>query len=106
MSDAQVGAVFAALGDDTRRNIWRAVVDDGPVTATALAGRVPITRQAVSRHLRVLDEAGLVTADRVGRETRYVARPGSVRDAADWLAAADAAWRDRLARLKSRAESR
>jgi DNA-binding transcriptional ArsR family regulator len=106
VSDARVGAVFAALGDDTRRRIWRAVVDDGPLTATALAGRVPITRQAVSKHLRVLDDAGLVSADRVGRETRYVARPGSLRDATDWLAAADAAWRDRLARLKGRAESR
>ena len=105
MSDAEVGAVFAALGDDTRRRIWRVVVDDGPVTATALAGRVPVTRQAVSKHLRVLDHAGLVTADRVGRETRYVARPGSLSGAAEWIAAADAAWSDRLARLKARAES-
>ena len=106
MSDARAGAVFAALGDDTRRRIWRAVVDDGPVTATTLATRVPITRQAVSKHLRVLGEAGLVSADRVGRETRYVARPGSLQDAADWIAAADAAWGDRLGRLKARAESR
>ena len=106
VNEPQVGAVFAALGDDTRRRIWRAVLDEGPLTATALAGRVPITRQAVSKHLQVLDRAGLVTAERVGRETRYVARSDPLRDAADWIAAADATWRDRLARLKARAESR
>ncbi len=104
MSDARAGAVFAALGDDTRRRIWRAVVEGGPVTATALAGQVPVTRQAVTKHLKVLDQAGLVTGDRVGRETRYVARQGSLQAAADWIAAADAAWSDRLARLKARAE--
>jgi DNA-binding transcriptional ArsR family regulator len=104
VSDARVGAVFAALGDDTRRSIWRAVVEGGPVTATALAGQVPVTRQAVSKHLRVLDQAGLVTADRVGRETRYAAPQGSLQAASEWIAAADAAWSDRLARLKARAE--
>ena len=104
MSDERAGAVFAALGDDTRRRIWRAVVDDGPVTATTLAGQVPVTRQAVTKHLRVLDQAGLVQADRVGRETRYVARPSTLRAASDWIAEADAAWSDRLERLKARAE--
>ncbi len=102
--EARAGAVFAALGDDTRRQLWRAVVDDGPVTATALAADLPITRQAVTRHLRVLGDAGLVRSDRVGRETRYLAEDASLHEAAAWIAEADAAWSGRLDRLKARAE--
>jgi DNA-binding transcriptional ArsR family regulator len=103
--EARAGAVFAALGDGTRRQLWRTVVDEGPITATALARALPITRQAVAKHLRVLDDAGLVRADRVGRELRYSAPPGSLRAVSEWIDAADAAWAERLSRLKARAEA-
>ncbi len=104
-SEARAGAVFAALADPTRRQLWRAVVDDGPITATTLSATRPVTRQAVAKHLQVLEAAGLVEADRVGRETRYEARPGSLRAASDWIAAVDAAWDQRLSRLKAEVEA-
>jgi DNA-binding transcriptional ArsR family regulator len=104
--DDAAEAVFGALADGTRRRLWQAVSDTGPVTATALAAELPITRQAVTKHLQVLGDAGLVRSDRVGRETRYVAERDPLRAAAEWIAEADAAWAARLDRLKARAEQR
>jgi DNA-binding transcriptional ArsR family regulator len=104
-ADAGAGAIFAALADDTRRTVLGAVSRGDGATATELTEVVPISRQAVAKHLGVLRDAGLVEAERVGRETRYRARPGALRPAAIWLAEADAAWSDRLARLKRQAES-
>jgi DNA-binding transcriptional ArsR family regulator len=88
--------VFDALADPTRRGLLRAVVEHGPVTATELAGDLPITRQAVAKHLVVLRDAGLVAASRAGRETRYDATPAPLGAAADWLAATGSAWDRRL----------
>jgi DNA-binding transcriptional ArsR family regulator len=104
--DLQAEVVFGALADRTRRHLWQTVSAEGPVTATALAARLPITRQAVSKHLRVLGDAGLVRAERVGRETRYVVDAVPLRAAAAWIADADAAWARRLDRLKDRVEAR
>ena len=59
--DGVAGAVFAALSDPTRRAVLRQVAERGPVTATELAARVPVTRQAIAKHLGVLEDAGLVT---------------------------------------------
>jgi DNA-binding transcriptional ArsR family regulator len=101
---SDVGAVFAALADDTRRTVLDAVAERGTATATELTEVVPISRQAVAKHLGVLREAGLVDATRVGRETRYEPRPGALRPAASWLEATDRTWEDRLARLKQRVE--
>src|SRR5205814_8220615 len=64
------GAVFEALADPTRREVVRRLAQGGPATATELAGDLPVTRQAVAKHLATLAEAGLVTSDRQGRETR------------------------------------
>jgi DNA-binding transcriptional ArsR family regulator len=100
-----VGAVFAALADDTRRSVLNAVAERGSATATELTEVVPVSRQAVAKHLGVLRDAGLVEAHRAGRETRYVTRPGALRPAASWLADADQAWDERLQRLKRRIES-
>jgi DNA-binding transcriptional ArsR family regulator len=97
-------AVFAALADDTRRTVLQAVVRAGPTTATEVATTVPVTRQAVAKHLGVLREAGLVQSARVGRETRYEARPDALAPALEWIRATDAAWSERLARLKGQAE--
>jgi DNA-binding transcriptional ArsR family regulator len=102
-ADARAGAVFEALGDATRRAMLRAVVAHGSRTATELAAELPITRQAVAKHLAVLREAGLVTHERAGREARFSATLGPLAEAESWLHATGAAWDGRLARLERRA---
>ena len=97
--DAQAGLVFAALADGTRRHLLRTVVQRGPVTATALSRDVPVTRQAVTKHLGVLRDAGLVRAERCGRETRYEARPNGLHAASAWIDQTGAVWEARLGRL-------
>ncbi len=92
-------AVFAALGDTTRRELLRCLAVEGPATATGLANGRGISRQAVSKHLVVLDRAGLVAAERVGREVRYHAVPESLGAAADWIRVTGQAWDRRLGRL-------
>ena len=94
-----VDAVFAALADGTRRTVLRTVVADGPITATAIAGDLPVSRQAIAKHLQILQSAGLVRAERSGRESRYEASAGAMRPAVDWIEATDAAWSRRLADL-------
>ena len=101
MSDP--GLVFAALADPTRREVLRHVAERGPVTATELAGELPVTRQAVAKHLAVLQDAGLVAAHREGRENRFTATTAPLAAAERWLADAGRAWDDRLARLATRA---
>ena len=93
-------ALFAALADPTRRWILRAVAERGPVTATALAGGLPVTRQAVAKHLGLLREAGLVAAERAGRETRFTAGDRPARRPGGLGGAAGRRWDDRLARLR------
>jgi DNA-binding transcriptional ArsR family regulator len=92
--------VFAALADPTRRSILRAVAEQGPVTATALSGDLPISRQAVAKHLGLLREAGLVTAAREGRETRFTAVPAPLEDLAAWAEQTGRLWDRRLVRLR------
>jgi DNA-binding transcriptional ArsR family regulator len=91
--------VFAALADPTRREVIRCLAE-GPATATELAARFPVTRQAVAKHLGLLDEVGLVVATREGREMRYQLRPEPLRDAMSWMATVGARWDDRLASLQ------
>jgi DNA-binding transcriptional ArsR family regulator len=100
-----VGVVFAALADPTRRLMLQALLDEGTTTVPALTAALPISRQAVAKHLRTLDRAGLVQrAPSSGREVRYRLRRGALAQATAWLAAADAAWDGRLDRLKSAVE--
>lgn len=106
MSDplADFGDVFAALADPTRRAVLdRVAAGDG--TATRIAEDLPISRQAIVKHLVLLDRAGLVAARRVGREVRYETRPGRLAAAADGLDAVAAAWDRTLAALKRTAEA-
>jgi DNA-binding transcriptional ArsR family regulator len=91
--------VFGALGDSTRRGLLRALVDDGPSTATRLAEGRGISRQAVAKHLGVLGEADLVRSERVGREVQFRAHTDALAPAADWIARTDQAWERRLGRL-------
>ena len=96
----RVDAVFDALGDGTRRRLFDAVATTGPITATELAGTLPVTRQAVAKHLSVLAAAGLVTATRSGREKRYEAVPDALDDARVWLDEVGERWDARLRALR------
>lgn len=100
-----VDDVLTALADPTRRQLLDLLADAGEATATTLAERLPVSRQAVVKHLGVLDAAGLVSGDRVGREVRYVVRPTALDATARWMSARAAAWDRRLARIKRIAEA-
>ncbi len=92
--------MFAALADPTRRDLLARLSSGGPSTATALAAGLPVTRQAVARHLLVLADAGLVRGARAGRETRYRVTPEPLADAVSWMTAVGADWDRRLAALR------
>jgi DNA-binding transcriptional ArsR family regulator len=100
------GPVFTALADPTRRAVLRAVAGRGTATATELTDDVDVTRQAVAKHLRVLTDAGLVAAERAGKEQRYRVTPAPFTDALAWMAEVGAAWDERLDRLAARAARR
>jgi DNA-binding transcriptional ArsR family regulator len=93
-------AVFSALADRTRRQVIRTLSEQGPSTATGLAATLPVTRQAVTKHLNALADAGLVTASRRGREKLYRISPRPLTDAVSWMADLGARWDDRLAALR------
>ena len=91
--EAVAEQVFTALADPTRRAILAALAAEGPATATDLAGRLPITRQAVAKHLALLAEAGLVTAEPgERRRVRYRLRSAPMRVAQQFLAALARDW--------------
>ncbi len=92
-------AVFAALSDPTRRAVLQAVATGEASTATELAAQLPISRQAVAKHLAQLREANLVDARRSGRETRFEATPAPLADAIGWMTDVGAQWDTRLAAL-------
>lgn len=94
--------VFAALGDATRRNVLHEVASRGQATATELAADLPISRQAVVKHLAVLADAGLVLASKEGREQRYRPTPAPLADAIEWMTTLGAQWDRRLARLAAK----
>ena len=96
MSPDRVDAVFAALSDPTRRQMMLAISDQGEASATELAQQLPISRQAVAKHLAALAEAGLVTADIEGRHKRYRLTPAPLSDAVSWIAEVGAEWDTRL----------
>ncbi len=96
----RAGAVFEALADATRRQVVRRLAEGGPATATELAGELPVTRQAVAKHLATLADAGLVVSDRQGRETRYQLTPQPLSEAVSWMAAVGSQWDDRLEALQ------
>ncbi len=95
--------VFAALGDDTRWSIL-AALGEGEASASALAERLPVSRQAIAKHLAVLRDAGLVEPVRVGRELRYRVLGAQLSATAQQLDAIGAEWDRRLAVIKQIAE--
>ncbi len=97
--------VFAALSDATRRTLLTRLADGGPATATQLAAELPITRQAVLKHLEALRDARLVTSARAGREVRYTVTPEPLADAVGWIADVGGQWDSRLAALQAQFSS-
>lgn len=105
VQDPENANVFEALADPTRREVMRRLAEGGPATATELAGDLPVTRQAVAKHLATLAEAGLVTSDRQGREMLFSFTPQPLADAVSWMADVGAQWDDRLQALSQYLET-
>ncbi len=97
--------LWSAVGDPTRRRLLDQLLSDGDGTATSLSEHVPVTRQAVAKHLDVLDRAGLVHATPVGREKRYRVDEAQLARATAQLASVGATWDARLRRIKRIAEA-
>ena len=97
--------LWSAIGDPTRRRMLDLLLLDGGGTATSLSDRLPVTRQAVAKHLTVLERAGLVTATTAGRERRYGVDEERFARAVDQITSVGAAWDARLRRIKNLAEA-
>lgn len=102
---AEDDALWAAVADPTRRRVLDALLERGEASTTTLADGLPVSRQAVAKHLAVLDRVGLVAGQRRGREVRYAVRPERLDEAAEAMARVAAQWDRRLARIKRLAES-
>jgi len=102
---AEADELWSAVGDPTRRRVLDVLLDRGEATATSVATELPVTRQAVAKHLAVLDRAGLVEGRRRGREVRYAVRPERLDVAARSMAQVAAAWDTRLVAIKRIAEA-
>ncbi len=98
-------ALLEALADTSRRRVLDLILAHGEMTPTALAAELPFTRQAVAKHLTVLDRAGLVESSRHGREVHYSVRPEHLDRAARAMAKVAARWDARLDTIKRMAES-
>ena len=97
--------VFAALADPTRRQLLELLGEQAAASATALAGQLPVSRQAVVKHLAVLQQSDLVTRRRDGREVVFTVRPERLVATASWMTSVAASWQERLQLLKQAAEA-
>jgi ArsR family transcriptional regulator, cadmium/lead-responsive transcriptional repressor len=97
--------LWSAIGDPSRRRVLDLLVSHGDVSASWLAGHVPFTRQAVSKHLAVLEQAGLISRRRHGREVLYQVQAGRLDQATKAMADLAAQWDRRLAAIKRLAEA-
>jgi DNA-binding transcriptional ArsR family regulator len=92
--------LFGALADPTRRLLVERLLTKGPATATVLAETMPLTRQAVLKHLQVLEAAGLLEHERAGREVRYRVTPQPLAGAVGWILDTAGLWDSRIDRLR------
>ena len=99
-----VDQVFAALADPTRRQLLELLGGQSAATATALAGHLPVSRQAVVKHLAVLQQSDLITRHRDGRAVVFTVRPERLVATASWMNSLAASWQERLQLLKQLAE--
>ncbi len=104
MTTGTMVPVFAALGDETRWSVL-AALGEGDASASALAGRLPVSRPAIAKHLAVLSEVGLVEPVRVGREVQYRVLGARLRATATRLDEIGTEWDRRLAAIKEIAEN-
>ncbi len=105
MSAAVDDTLWSAIGEPTRRRILDRLLADDDATATSLSADLPVTRQAVAKHLSVLERAGLVHGNPSGREVRYRIDAAQFARAVAQLAAVGATWDARLRRIKRIAET-
>lgn len=98
MTDPQ--PLFSALADPTRRAVFERLSAEGPASASRLAADMPVSRQAIAKHLALLDEAGLVERRTSGREVQYRARPEALSEVTTWVERVGARWDERLDALK------
>jgi DNA-binding transcriptional ArsR family regulator len=105
MSVAVDDDLWSAIGDPTRRRMLDLLLADGAGTPTTLSERLPVTRQAVSKHLVILDRVGLVHVTPSGREKRYQVDEAQLARAAAQLADVGSTWDARLRRIKGIAEA-
>lgn len=96
--------LWEAMADPTRRNVLDLLVAHGDATATTLTGELPVTRQAISKHLAVLERVGLVEGLRQGREVRYRVNEARLADATKALSVVADRWDHRLRAIKQLAE--
>jgi len=101
MLNASPAEVFAALGDPTRLAILARLAEGEPRSITALGEGGRLTRQAVTKHLRVLEGAGLIASRKAGREVRFAYRPDTVDEARAYLDRVSRQWDDALGQLKA-----
>lgn len=101
---ADPAPVFAALGDRTRLSLLLRLSDGRARSITTLSMATSLTRQAVTKHLRVLEEVGLVEARRVGRESLFAGRPEPLAEARSCLETISAQWDENLTRLRALVE--
>jgi len=107
MPDRSANArIFAALGDETRLRLVARLCDRGPTSITRLTAGTRITRQAITKHLRVMQTAGLVRSHRRGRESVWQLDQRRLEHARHYLELISRQWDDALARLKAFAEDR
>lgn len=96
--------VFAALGDGTRLELVTRLSQYGDRSITQLTSGLQLTRQAVTKHLRVLEDAKVVTCKRIGRESRFTIQKHTLVNAQDYLARASAQWDEVIGRMKASVE--
>ena len=104
MSRGGTAAVFWALSDPLRLELLDRIAGDADVTVGVLADELPITRQAVARHLRTLESASLLRCEHRGRERRYRVNPAPLAEANDWLSRRATSWTHALDRLVAHVE--
>ena len=101
----RVDEVFAALADPTRRDVLEALANRGASSASGMARILPVSRQAIAKHLQIMEEAGLVSGHKQGRELCFEVQPRALLATARWMERAALRWEQRLDRIKDIAES-
>jgi DNA-binding transcriptional ArsR family regulator len=101
---AEAALLFAALGDETRLSLLKQLAEGGPASISSLSGSFRVSRQAVTKHLQLLAEAGVVEGKRTGREHVWALNATRLTDAQRWLDIVAHGWDDALGRLKSHVE--